>query len=444
MSSTKINLFRNKIILISFYLLFGGLSVSKGLTTGCEFIIIALSIDKVLKFDYRSYFKKYRSAFYFVPYFLILIIGLLWTEQMHDGMKMIRHNHRWVVIPLLMLWNHEKIINHFKFLLLTMVSVAGLASIITILLNYTPLDFTLWVSENVPMIHAYPKSGGDAHFGLYSPFADRLQFSNMIGLAGITTTFLVVTKRFKPILLLNLLPIIFCSIILGGRGGQLSLLVGLIVYFAIILYRNSFPKLSKKMGKVASSVTLVCFFLFISLGVPFATFKSSESIQQRYRQLTWELETFYNGTYVNHEYVYFTSVRRIISWQHLAELFQENPILGVGTGDVKTELHKKYAQDKYVFPVNIHSQYLFWLAGWGIIGFLSFIIAWFFWLKSLFKFKNYEVAIFALVFSVFTLVSMGTDAIFIKQMDMMAFTVFMAVLVFGAQKKGLNIPTKTN
>jgi O-antigen ligase len=67
---------------------------------------------------------------------------------------------------------------------------------------------------------------------------------------------------------------------------------------------------------------------------------------------------------------------RIIAWQSSLKLIRKNVILGVGIGDVRTELVKEYDLIKAEYPssqrLNAHNQFLEILLENGIIGFLIF------------------------------------------------------------------------
>ncbi len=305
---------------------------------------------------------------------------------------------------------------------------AGLAASITVIFSWMPQDNVIWISENAPLIQPYPKSGNNAHFGLYSPFVDRLQFSNLLGLSALATFFLVSSKKAHKSLFLILIPISYCTLILGGRGGQISLFIGGALYLTILLFKFVLPLMTKKMSLGGARFLLITIILVGLITIPVVMLKYNKSLNARYDQMRWELETFQNGTYKQYDYEHFTSVRRIISWQHLGSIFKENPLIGVGTGDVKSALKKKYEEDQYIFPVNTHSQYLYLLAGWGILGFSVFFISWAYWLWKIKEHKHKFVLTYGIVFSVFTLVSMATDAIFIKQVDLMAFITLIAYI----------------
>ncbi len=96
------------------------------------------------------------------------------------------------------------------------------------------------------------------------------------------------------------------------------------------------------------------------------------------------------------------SVARMVVWQCSIDIIKEHPLFGVGTGDVKLELMKKYREKDIERAIqehlNAHNQFLQTLIALGIVGFivlaamliLPFILA--------FRRKNLLYSIFIAVF----------------------------------------------
>lgn len=153
--------------------------------------------------------------------------------------------------------------------------------------------------------------------------------------------------------------------------------VSLVLIFTVAVFL-----LSSKMGAI-SFVLIVLFFLifqvilkkqyligFISLAflllATATSFYFSESLQARFNNAVlavttdvqiWEVES--------------SAIRKLI-WQNAYELIKENPIAGVGTGDIKDELLAKYEAKgmTYAFEkrLNAHNQFLQTAGALGTIG----------------------------------------------------------------------------
>jgi O-antigen ligase len=82
----------------------------------------------------------------------------------------------------------------------------------------------------------------------------------------------------------------------------------------------------------------------------------------------------------------YSLVGRVYSYKITQKLIQENPLTGVGIGNLRVELEKKYVQlfpeikeRGYLLP---HNQFLFVLAAFGVLGLLLFAICFYFpWLR---------------------------------------------------------------
>jgi O-antigen ligase len=90
-----------------------------------------------------------------------------------------------------------------------------------------------------------------------------------------------------------------------------------------------------------------------------------------------------------------SSSARILTWTSSIELIKENPILGVGTGDIKNELLRVYQKNKYAGALkqklNSHNQFLQATAALGILGFISLFLM--FGLPLLIAVKNKNITL---------------------------------------------------
>ena len=68
---------------------------------------------------------------------------------------------------------------------------------------------------------------------------------------------------------------------------------------------------------------------------------------------------------------------RIVSLNVGWDIFKANPVLGVGAGNLDREVKKGFAEKypEYVEPLMPHNQFLFVMAGTGVIGLLIFLYA---------------------------------------------------------------------
>lgn len=142
---------------------------------------------------------------------------------------------------------------------------------------------------------------------------------------------------------------------IGGRTGQLAFLL----LFPVALWML-FPGQQRRWALALTVVGLLALIL-------------SPMAQQRMQQGVEDLKQYEAGN------VSTSWGQRLVFWQGAIKLAEENPILGVGTGDYKSEMQG--LQDRGQVPAtplypNIdhpHNSYLAYLSGLGIPGLLLFL-----------------------------------------------------------------------
>lgn len=94
----------------------------------------------------------------------------------------------------------------------------------------------------------------------------------------------------------------------------------------------------------------------------------------------------------------YSDTQRLLSYQIAWGIIREQPIFGVGMGDLKGEMEKVYTRDyptlKKMFP---HNQFITYWAGTGLVGLLVFLIGFF---APLFKERAYRLAGFMIFYPV--------------------------------------------
>ncbi len=103
----------------------------------------------------------------------------------------------------------------------------------------------------------------------------------------------------------------------------------------------------------------------------------------------------------------YSFTQRMISYEMALKATSSNPIIGVGTGDLPTELHTAYQKHYPEIPTKLpHNQFLFFYVGTGILGLLVFLFC---FLLPLFYRSNFRDGLF-LVFHVVVLCSFMVEA----------------------------------
>ena len=123
---------------------------------------------------------------------------------------------------------------------------------------------------------------------------------------------------------------------------------------------------------------------------------------------------------------------RVQIWFSAMEVIKENPVLGVGTGDVKAAMMDKYVQQDFLLSqergYNAHNQYLQIAATLGLMGFAAFLVFWgtLFWIG----WKKRSMLLF--LFGLIGLVNFCTESMFEKQIGVMFFAFLFALLSYFA------------
>jgi O-antigen ligase len=123
-----------------------------------------------------------------------------------------------------------------------------------------------------------------------------------------------------------------------------------------------------------------------------------------------------------------TSIRRV-AWEESAEIIKENVLVGVGTANVKTELHKRFVAKKLdrAAEINLdpHNQYLQSFAEHGILGLLALISLLVYPIYIGIKDKSVLLTLFGFTF----LIAASTESIFQTQGGIIYYLLFLSLLL---------------
>ena len=184
--------------------------------------------------------------------------------------------------------------------------------------------------------------------------------------------------------------IVLASIILLNElyNAQSKFLTKIGIVLILLVFTVAIFLLSSKIG-VISFILITFFFLlfqiiskrlylqgFLSLGIIalliFTAFYFSPNISARFKFAFGAINTPVQPGSSE------SSALRVLTWKTAGEIIRENPIIGVGTGDIKDELIKKYEANGMVYALklrlNAHNQFLQTAGTLGIIGLLLLLL----------------------------------------------------------------------
>lgn len=127
-------------------------------------------------------------------------------------------------------------------------------------------------------------------------------------------------------------------------------------------------------------------------------------------------------------------IQRFEYWRTSLLIIRQNPVLGVGTGDLPDAFDKQYRKmDSLLAPqyrLRSHNQYLSITVGFGIIGLAWFLFAMFYPGIKTRSFNNYFYLIFWIIF----MVSMLTEDTIENQEGVTFYALFTALMILGREK----------
>lgn len=179
----------------------------------------------------------------------------------------------------------------------------------------------------------------------------------------------------------------------------------------------------------------------IENGIPNYKYLKMDELNIRIHKIIWEYDLYINGGSINGHSV----LMRWEYWKTAINIIKNNPLIGVGTGDVHDAFNDQYKKDNSdlvpKYRLRAHSQYLTYGVTFGLIGFIWFLICLFY---PIMKTKLYRNFLYLSFFSIVTL-SMITEDTLETQVGINYFVFFNALFLLNLKppKKG-SVISKNN
>jgi len=231
-----------------------------------------------------------------------------------------------------------------------------------ILLSYVFLT----LGSSVPVIYEMMFDQGlisDIKMGksLSTP-VDHIKYSLFVAFALLTCLILLIEDRVHSILKTRVI-LMICALLLFIVLHLLAVRSGLVVFYVsifLLLIREAFR--SRKVIFILP--------LLILIATPFIAFKTIPSFANKVHYTRYDFQMFKTG-----KGEFYSDSERWFSMAVGLKLFMDSPLLGTGVGDLKEECKKTY---KTLYDIENgkypHNQYLFILAGSGLLGLIMFLI----------------------------------------------------------------------
>jgi len=207
----------------------------------------------------------------------------------------------------------------------------------------------------------------------------------------------------------------FFIVLLSSKAGMIGFFVTcLLIIMFYLMKRNKGLKYSLTISAIVLATFIVILFIFPASFNRFYTAK--KSIEDHHIPDNQKTEG---------------SVARMMVWKCSIEIIKENFIFGVGTGDVKTELIKKYEEKKIQQALkdnlNSHNQYLQTYVAIGLPGFILLLGSLLFPLLYGIKKGNILLFLFISLFAFHLLV----ESMLERQAGLVFYAFFNALLFFS-------------
>jgi len=417
------NILKKNIIHICLVVFCLALPLSKGIASVAMVVLLLLSFIRILQTPTLFFFalKNNKTALTVSSLWMVYAWSSFYSTDFNNASLLLYRQISLLVIPFIAIVNYELIRKRFAEYLTYLIAATICNGLVCLLFFCLPDAVASDWATTVSFLKPYPSNQNQLAFGLYSPFIDRIQLSNLVAISTLSTLWLIlINERKKPFVICTFI-LLFINLLLGGRGAQIGLLIGLLVWVIGLYFRYVHSFLKQKIGRWLALSVLGVALIVSGILTPYFAYQTIPSVFSRYHQLFWELEQFSQDKHLDYDYHNFSSIRRLVYFKNGWQFIQQQAIMGVGIGDYHSELKKVYANDNMDIQMNIHQQWLYIWGASGIFGVLLFFSALMWWSKNMYHYAPPLTRIFALSFLVFYLVVMCFDAILRMQIDCMLF-----------------------
>ncbi len=334
-----------------------------------------------------------------ILFYAIHIISLIYSENIAEANFDLQVKFSFLALPIIFALKKEEDKTDFFKLIKSYTIIALIAGIAYIIKGY---------------FHA----GSYPHYMVFShplhPSYLALYFTVNIAFAAII---LLKKKEFLWVQIISIL-ISFSILYIAESKAGLIATFAIIVFF---LYKVIFHKNKKLSISIIFLFTIIagCIIIFVP----------------RFKTLITTTFNF-EKVYAHPEKVVESTGLRLLAWKASLDIIRENPIIGVGAGDIKDELAIIYTKKNYKKPLelkmNCHNQYLETLVGQGIIGLTVLLLL----IIALFVNKNHK-----LISQLFAII-IGTNILFESMFNVQAGVVFFVFIysMIISSKKHILIP----
>ena len=325
---------------------------------------LKVGINPVVKSNWKKCFSS--TVFWSMSLiFFIAVLGVVNSEDLSYWLERVRIKLPFLLLPFafffLPKFNRRDV--HFVFyFLLTFLSLTCIGVLANYAFHFEAFNELLATGKHIPV----PRN--------------HVRFSLLLAIAILGGFNLIAEKyffkgRWEIWLIRFMVLLLFLSIhILSVRSGIAILYAGIFVgLLRYVIIEKQFAKALIAMGLFAM--------------IPLAAYFAIPSFQTKMNYFRWDVISYFNNNNDNQR----SDTGRMRSLKIGMDIFKENPIFGIGVGDLKKEVHSYYEEHhpkafKKVMP---HNQFLSVAAASGLVGLCLFLLALFYPLFYKQAYKDY-------------------------------------------------------
>ncbi len=372
-------------------------------------VIAAMVLNWLIEADFKNKFQailQNKFALLFIAFYLLHLIGLLYTENINSGLFDIQVKLSLLLFPVMLASRPLSKENKNKIFggLIT----GGLVSSLIMLTR---------------AIYIYISTGSNKFF--YTEFSILLHPSYLSMYLNVAISWLFIhllQNKFigKKFLSFSAMAIIlffsFITILLSSKMGLITMVISYISFLSYyIINRKKFL-----LGTMGLAITLVSIYAILRF-VPGINARINSAINA------------VTNPNIDVKDAESTAVRMLV-WKAANQVISENFIAGAGTGDAKDALIKEYERQgmtgAYEHKLNAHNEFYQVFVALGLIGFLLLLAHLLFPLIDAFRNNN----IIYVLFLIITILNFSTESMLETEAGVIFFAFFNSLLCFSENK----------
>ncbi len=335
---------------------------------------------KYLKLNYKKFFAT--SAF-----FIISLIGLLYSNDFNSGLNELYVRLPMLVFPIVIFstnLTNDSFLFSWKYFSYATLTTSILALFSAFYLKYNHLgDYFFYDRFSILT---------NKHATYYAMF---------ISISILFFVYqLIHNKRHFVFNIFFVVFLVYTLLIVSNRISFIALAISLLVLF--FGYLKNY-----KLKLLFSTLTIISIFILFQ----------SQNLQKRFSTNNWD------------KHQRNDIELRSLLWKLAGEEILDHPIIGMGTGSNRKKLYQKYLDNQYQIAYeqqyNAHNQFIDMTLDFGIIGLIIFIISMMYIFFQI-RHNYWKTALFS-IFIVF----MFTEVIFNRHSGITTFTLFVSLMLIN-------------